>query len=322
MARERADFPSTGSPPFFIKLAFTRKSGSFEVDVFLDFITMENIIIPNPEKFKEIKKRFIEQGAQNLHVLTDFDRTLTKAFVNGQESSTSFAQIRNGGYLGSEYSAKTRELFAKYHPIEIDSKLTVNERAPFMLEWWKKHFELLIEYGFNKNIMAEIVSAGNIEFRSGTLGLLKSLHAKNVPVVIMSAGLGDMVLENLRAKNSLHDNIYTISNLLEFDAEGKAVKSQEPIIHSMNKHEISVPGFPIFEKIKDRKNVLLIGDTLEDVEMIDGFVYDNLIKIGFFNENPSSSGDVDLEAFKKKFDVIILNDGSMDFVLDLCKEIN
>lgn len=282
---------------------------------------MENIIIPNPEKFAELKKIFVAQGAEKLHVLTDFDRTLTKAIVNSQKSSTSFAQIRNSGHLEPEYGAKTRELFAKYHPIEIDSNLSVDARAPFMLKWWKRHFELLVEYGFNQHIIMNIVSAGNVKFRNRALDFLQALREKNVPVVIMSAGLGDMILENLRTKHSLYDNITVISNLFEFDAQGMALKIKEPIIHSMNKHEIAMPDFPVFEKIKDRKNVLLIGDTLEDINMIEGFTYDNLLKIGFLNEQISASGDVDLEAFKKNFDVIICNDGPMDFVLNLCQEI-
>jgi len=41
-------------------------------------------------------------------------------------------------------------------------------------------------------------------------------------------------------------------------------------------------------------------------------------KIGFLNENQAGN----LEEFKKNFDVIILDDGSMDFVLDFCREIN
>ena len=283
---------------------------------------MKNIIIPNPEKFEKLKKIFVEQGAAKLHILTDFDRTLTRAMVNGQKSSTSFAQIRNSGYLDSEYGAKTQELFAKYHPIEIDSQLSVDARAPFMLEWWERHFELLIEYGFNQHIITEIVSAGNVEFRHGALELLQFLQEKKVPVVIMSAGLGDMILANLRRKHILSENIAVISNLFEFDAQGRVVKIKEPVIHSMSKHEIAVPDFPIFEKIKDRKNVLLIGDTLEDISMVEGFDYDNLLKIGFLNEYRSASGDIDSEAFKKNFDVVICNDGPMDFVVDLCQEIH
>ncbi|MBU1349747.1 hypothetical protein KJ978_03455, partial [Patescibacteria group bacterium] len=48
------------------------------------------------------------------------------------------------------------------------------------------------------------------------------------------------------------------------------------------------------------------------------FDYDNLIKIGFLNENVKEN----LEEYKKNYDVVILNDGSMEYVNDLLNEIN
>ncbi|MBU2415738.1 hypothetical protein KKH86_00740 [Patescibacteria group bacterium] len=72
------------------------------------------------------------------------------------------------------------------------------------------------------------------------------------------------------------------------------------------------------ELIKNRKNVLLLGDSFGDTEMINGFDYDNLIKIGFLNENVKEN----LEEYKKNYDVVILNDGSMEYVNDLLNEIN
>jgi len=53
--------------------------------------------------------------------------------------------------------------------------------------------------------------------------------------------------------------------------------------------------------------------------MIDSFDYENVIKIGFLNE--ISENGSSLEAFKEKFDVIILNDGPMDFVNILLREV-
>jgi len=61
----------------------------------------------------------------------------------------------------------------------------------------------------------------------------------------------------------------------------------------------------------------LLGDNLEDIGMVDGFEYDNLLKIGFLNENIEEN----LENYKKAFDIVILNDGSMEFVNNLLKEI-
>ena len=47
------------------------------------------------------------------------------------------------------------------------------------------------------------------------------------------------------------------------------------------------------------------------------FYYKNLIKIGFLNEEIDKLKDI----YKKSFDAVILNDGSMDYVNKLLKEI-
>ena len=65
--------------------------------------------------------------------------------------------------------------------------------------------------------------------------------------------------------------------------------------------------------IKDRKNVILLGDNIEDIAMIEGFDYNNLLKIGFLNYEVEKN----LDKFKQDFDVLVLNDGEMDFVNDL-----
>ena len=46
---------------------------------------MEDIVIVNQEKFEQIKAEMKKGGANNLHILAGFDRTLTKTIVNGQK---------------------------------------------------------------------------------------------------------------------------------------------------------------------------------------------------------------------------------------------
>lgn len=72
----------------------------------------------------------------------------------------------------------------------------------------------------------------------------------------------------------------------------------------MNKDETMVKDFPeIFEAVKNRKNVILLGDNIEDVAMIDGFEYENV--------------EGNLELYKNNFDVIVINDGSFEFINNL-----
>jgi cytosolic 5'-nucleotidase 3 len=85
----------------------------------------------------------------------------------------------------------------------------------------------------------------------------------------------------------------------------------------MNKEEISFKDLPVFERIKNRKNILLMGDSLSDIDMVKGFDCDNVIKIGFLNDEIEKMK----EFYLKKYDILITNDSSMDFVNELLKEI-
>ncbi len=78
------------------------------------------VIIANPEKLAQLKKIFIEDGKDKIHVLADFDRTLTKAIIKGKKMPSIISILRDNNYLTAEYAREARKLFAKYHPIEID----------------------------------------------------------------------------------------------------------------------------------------------------------------------------------------------------------
>jgi HAD superfamily hydrolase (TIGR01544 family) len=278
---------------------------------------MQNIIIVDQEKFEQTKKRMHEAGVDTFHVLSDFDRTITKGFVDGQRSPTAISQFRNGGYLTADYAPRAFAYYDIYHPIEIDPNISREEKSAKMDEWWNLHFDLLVECGLTKAVIEEVSSKRTLQFRDAALTFLDFLHDKKIPLVIMSAAPGDLIVEYLRQEGRLTDNIDIISNLFIFDEIGKVTGVKKPIIHTLNKYEVVVREFPIFETIKNRKNVVLLGDGLDDVGMIDGFDYDNLIKVGFLNENVEEN----MEAFKKTYDVIILGDPGMDFVDNLVREI-
>lgn len=281
---------------------------------------MENIIIANQEKFEQIKAEMKKGGASALHILADFDRTLTKAFINGKFIPSLISVLRDGDYLTPEYRRKAHELFNFYRPIEKNPAIPIEQKKKLMEEWWTAHFKLIVQSGLTKKEVEAAIQSSSIQFREGAGDFFNFLKAKNIPLVILSSsGLGVEGIELcLKREGKLYNNIHIVSNSLEWDENGKAIGIKHPIIHSMNKDEAMLSNIPeIFNEIRGRKNVLLLGDSLSDPEMIDAFEYENLIKIGFLNENPEEY----LESYKKTFDVVILNDGSMDFVNELISEI-
>lgn len=278
-----------------------------------------NIIIANPEELQRKINIFREQGINKIHVLADFDKTLTKEFVNGKKITSIVAILRNEGYLTPDYPERAKELHSKYYPIEIDTSIPIEEKKDMMLEWWKKHFELVIKSKLNKSDLANVINSENIALRKRAKDFFNLLNELEIPIIIISSSaLGETISMFIEKENLLFDNIKIISNEFIWDDEGYAIEIKEPIIHIFNKDETIINKFPFFDQIKDKKNVILLGDSLGDLGMIEGFDYDNIIKIRFLNENIEQS----LEIYKKSFDVVILNDGDFSYINQLMEQIS
>ena len=280
----------------------------------------KNIIISNPEKLKKTIKAMAKDGFEKIHILSDFDKTLTRAFINNIEIPSLISILRDGNYLTPDYSKKAHAFFNKYHQIEINPNIPLLEKKKEMNQWWNKHFNLLIKSGLNKKDIKKIIQSDKIIFRKGALDFFNILHNYNIPLVIMSAaGLGkDSISLYFKKYKILYKNIHIISNEAIWDKNGNVINFKKPIIHSANKDETMVKDFPnIYKKIKNKKNVILLGDNLDDIEMIKGFDYCHLIKIGFLNKNIEQN----LEIYKKNYDVVLLNDCSMIYVKNLINQI-
>ena len=280
----------------------------------------KNILIPNPKRLAKLKSAFAQAGAKKIHVLADFDKTLTKAFVNGKKIPSLISVLRDEKYLTPNYAEKAYALYHKYHQMENNPRLSMAKKKRAMHDWWTAHFKLLIKSGLNKKDIARAVKSKNIQLRTNGAKFFKLLKYHKIPLVIMSAsGLGNESIDlYLKKIKNYSGNIQIISNSFIWDQNGRAIGFNKPIIHSANKDEVEIKNFSkIMETIKHKKNVLLLGDQLSDLDMITGFKYDHLIKIGFYNYKQKNN----LAQFKKKYDIIILGDSSLDYVNRLLKEI-
>ncbi|OQA32055.1 MAG: Pyrimidine 5'-nucleotidase (UMPH-1) [archaeon ADurb.Bin336] len=276
----------------------------------------EKVIISNPKEFEEKKKVFITAGAKQVRIVTDFDRTLSKAFDKKKKIHTIIAQIREGNYLSEDYTKKAFELHAKYYPIEMSTTIPLKEKKKQMMNWWGTHIKYLAKSGMNKKIVKD-VAKNKIILRKNTLEFFEMIKKKKIPLLILSAALGDVIEEILKINKINYKGIHTISNFFEFDKKGNVLGYKGKIIHSLNKNEFEIKDTTFYKKIKDRKNILLLGDTLDDLQMVEGIKYNEIIQIGFLNNNIEEN----LEQYKKAYDVVILNDGSMNFVNKLLKQI-
>ncbi len=118
---------------------------------------MQQVIISNQKKFLDTLSKIKSEGFMKVHVLADFDRTLTKAFYNWKLRPSLISVLRSEGYLSEEYSKKAYELFDYYNPIEINPNISLEEKKIEMTAWWDKHLDLLVASKLHKKDIKSIM---------------------------------------------------------------------------------------------------------------------------------------------------------------------
>lgn len=122
--------------------------------------------------------------------------------------------------------------------------------------------------------------------RDGTLEFMKDLSQTKVPILVFSAGVGDVIDEALRLHNLHQENVKVISNYMNFNEDGRLVEFTGKLIHMYNKNETSVPhSSTYFQDLSHRHNVILLGDSLGDLQMSKGVEpLNTILTIGFLND--------------------------------------
>lgn len=271
-----------------------------------------NVIIPHLEEVENIKAQIKSAGPQDLHILADFDRTLTYGAVNGVKTPSIISLLRDGHHLVEGYAKKAHQLFNTYHPSEIDQNIPLEKKKKKMEIWWEAHNKLLIESGLAYSDLEDIVNSGNVKFREGVLDFLDFLHEHDIPLIVFSAsGCGEAVRMFFQKIHKDYSNIFYVTNQFNWDENGRAISTKGIIIHSFNKDETILEEIPeVYRAIQSRPNVILLGDSIGDVGMVEGFAYHALLKIGFLNSDTALLQ----KEYEKNFDIIIEGDGDFEFI--------
>lgn len=254
------------------------------------------------EKIKQLKY-------DNFYVVADFDKTITDA-----NSESSWGVLAESGLVPEEYIEERNELVDHYYPLELDLTIPLKEKHQLMTEWWEKHIALFIKYKMPEQVVIDAANDINImQFRPGAESFLEKMNQNNVPFIIISAGIGDFIEKFLCNHNYYFDNTYVLSNFFKFE-NGIAVGMSDQIVHVLNKSETSLPE-EINEKIKGREYVILLGDSLNDIDMVSHEKRDETIRVGFLEKNVEAN----FEEFKASFDIVCTDNTSFEELLKVLK---
>ncbi|CAG8588380.1 5222_t:CDS:2, partial [Ambispora leptoticha] len=236
---------------------------------------------------------------------------MTRFYKADKNVNPSSHTILSDGHLSKALKQKMKILSKKYYPLEIDPSLTIAEKAPLMTEWWEKAHELLINERITEDDIVKLAKETPVEMRPGLKDIIFRCKDNDIPFLVFSAGIENIIEEVLRSKNLYHPNMHIVANKMLLDpSEGIFNKFEEPLIHVFSKSEIMIEGTPYYSTLIEKNNVILLGDSLGDLDMSKGIKHDVRLTIGFLNVRV----DELLNDYLNAYDIVVTNDGSMDIV--------
>ena len=252
------------------------------------------IYINNKEKIEKLKQ------LNNYYVITDFDRTLTT-----KQSEPTMGIVPK--FLGGECLEERMKIFNYYRPLELDYTINEIEKQKIMKEWANKSFTLISKY-LTQDIINEALENANMHFRKGAKEFLIKMNNMNIPVIVMSAGIGNIIKVFLQKEGCLFNNIQIVSNFFEFQDE-KAYIDLNNIMATLNKEYKKIPE-SVRNELEQKENALIFGDLIEDIKMANKEKLSNTITFGFLDANVEQN----LQEYNKNFDVVITENDDFDSI--------
>ena len=175
--------------------------------------------IKNPAAVKSKIQRIISEGYDKLLVISDFDYTLSRfKDESGVRCLTTHAIFNDCTKKDPELSEKLTGLTKKYIPIEFDPHMSVEEKVPHMEAWWGISHDYIVESKFTSKDIEELVAIARVYLRDAATEFVRSVEAHNVPLILFSAGIGN-IIEIVLKRNLGHvpQTLHVISNMMHFD---------------------------------------------------------------------------------------------------------
>lgn len=251
------------------------------------------------DRKKTLKKLefLLNSGKEKLHLILDFDRTLTKSQNKFGENVTTWEILRT--HLPKKAQEEYQRFYNKYRPLEVNNRMKISDA----IIWWERILNL---YKENKLKWSDI--ANDVEKRMPIRPCAKELFdickQKGIPTIIISAGIRD-VIEMWCQRFEIKPTVIMSTNLF-FDSKGY-IKGwdRKSLIHVLNKKEKGHQEISKMRKL--RPNIILIGDSVDDASMVDGTKNVLRIIVDDPRIDDASKSKEFYDDTLKKFDLIIRN---------------
>lgn len=164
---------------------------------------------------------------------------------------SSFGTVEHWDKLTKEFKDERLKDVAYYSPKEMDLSLSVEERRKFCDEWTNRGLEALSKQdlldGDFQDLIEKTVNAKTFRLRKDADKILDFAEKYNIPMYILSAGLGNVIEPFLIKTTSSYLKlkekglVTVVSNYLTFDEKTKKVNGyKKPALNTFTKTDVSV----------------------------------------------------------------------------------
>ena len=249
----------------------------------------------NTKKLDEIKL-----NKDNFYILIDFDRTITSG-----DSFSAWRILYYSGLLGDNFKKE----YDRIHDITKPDKNTSIEFKNISYEnRFKQFMKLLENCNYSEDINRQAVCETKIILRNGAKEFFKMMNELSIPVIVLSASIGNVIKDYLKINDCYYDNISIYSNYYDYSSHKNHICNVTPY----NKDKILFSN-KTNDLIKNRKYILLLGDLIADINMVLHEKLENTITVGFLDKNIEKN----LEEYNSNFDIVLTNNSSFEDVINL-----
>jgi HAD superfamily phosphoserine phosphatase-like hydrolase len=255
------------------------------------YLNFNKFLVKNKKAVIKKITSFQRQGRGKIHIILDFDRTLVRGKNQKGKNITVWDAIEQ--FVPRKKQLESIEKYKKYRAFELKQKLSVTQA----IEWWGWNLDLF------KDLKASRIEEASrlLQTRPFVREFFNICQGKNIPTIIISASIKN-VIESWCRKEKIQPTMVLSTELFISNEEITGWK-KDTLIHSLNKRE---RGHREIKKIKvARPKTILIGDSLDDVSMVEG--KDNVIRIAIYDPNYSNDNS-ELNEFMKRFDLVFIGD--------------
>uniref|UniRef100_A0A915MG38 5'-nucleotidase n=1 Tax=Meloidogyne javanica TaxID=6303 RepID=A0A915MG38_MELJA len=263
---------------------------------------LSHVRIQNVEAVTKKLQLMAQASSNRLMTISDFDYTLSRYHNNGQKCVTTHGLLEYvAAEINPDFQRRICELRDKYVVIEYCPQTLMEDKIPIMEQWWRESHGLIEQYRPKKSKLRDAVKRSqSLLLRhvfnniikvffvydltekiftisaDGCADFLLTLHQAKVPVVLFSAGIGQII---------------------EFVLEHQCDERQ------MDEAFLISQEAPFFKSIAERTSVLLLGDSLGDVHMDVGVCQELILNFNF---------DSLMERYMEEYDIVLVDDQTME----------